>query len=36
MSEPKRAVIVGAGLGGICAGIHLLRSGIDDFAILER
>jgi cation diffusion facilitator CzcD-associated flavoprotein CzcO len=36
MREHKRAVIVGAGLGGICAGIHLLRAGIDDFAILER
>jgi cation diffusion facilitator CzcD-associated flavoprotein CzcO len=36
MPEHKKAVIVGAGLGGICAGIHLHRSGIEDFAILER
>lgn len=34
--EQKRAVIVGAGLGGVCAGIHLLRAGIHDFTILER
>lgn len=34
--ERKRAVIVGAGLGGVCAGIHLMRAGIDDFVILER
>ncbi|MGD0299000.1 MAG: NAD(P)/FAD-dependent oxidoreductase [Bryobacteraceae bacterium] len=36
MPEHKRAVIVGAGLGGVCAGIQLLRGGIGDFAILER
>ncbi|HEV8146325.1 MAG TPA: NAD(P)/FAD-dependent oxidoreductase [Bryobacteraceae bacterium] len=36
MAERKRAVIVGAGLGGVCAGIHLMRAGIDDFVILER
>src|SRR5258708_29197185 len=36
MLEQKRAVIVGAGLGGVCAGIHLMRAGIGDFAILER
>jgi cation diffusion facilitator CzcD-associated flavoprotein CzcO len=36
MAERKRAVIVGAGLGGVCAGIHLMRSGIEDFVILER
>ena len=29
-------MIVGSGLGGICAGIHLQRSGIDGFTILER
>ena len=29
-------VIVGAGLGGICAGIHFLRAGIEDFVILDR
>jgi cation diffusion facilitator CzcD-associated flavoprotein CzcO len=36
MPETKKVVIVGAGLGGICAGIHLSRAGIDDFVILER
>ena len=36
MPERKRVVIVGAGLGGICAGTHLLRAGIDDFVILDR
>ena len=36
MREQQRAVIVGAGLGGLCAGIHLLRAGISDFTILER
>jgi len=36
VAEHKKAVIVGAGLGGICAGVHLQRAGIDDFAILER
>lgn len=36
MPHQKRAVIVGAGLGGVCAGIHLSRAGIDDFVILER
>ena len=36
MPEQKKAVIVGAGLGGISAGVHLLQAGIDDFAILER
>jgi len=36
MPEQQRAVIVGAGLGGLCAGIHLLRAGISDFTILER
>ena len=29
-------VIVGAGLGGICAAIHLVRAGIEDFVILDR
>jgi cation diffusion facilitator CzcD-associated flavoprotein CzcO len=32
----KKAVIAGAGLGGICAGIQLAGAGIDDFVILER
>ena len=36
MPEQKRAVIAGAGLGGICAAIHLLRAGIEDFIILDR
>jgi cation diffusion facilitator CzcD-associated flavoprotein CzcO len=36
MPEHKRAVVVGAGLGGLCAGIQLIRAGIQDFAILER
>ncbi len=36
MAEQKKAVIVGAGLGGICAGVHLMRAGIEDFVILER
>jgi cation diffusion facilitator CzcD-associated flavoprotein CzcO len=36
MPEQKRAVIIGAGLGGVCAGIHLSRAGIDNFTILER
>ena len=36
MAERMRVVIAGAGLGGISAGIHLLRAGIEDFVILER
>ncbi|MDP8981191.1 MAG: NAD(P)/FAD-dependent oxidoreductase [Acidobacteriota bacterium] len=36
MAERKKAVIIGAGLGGICAGVHLMRAGIEDFVILER
>ena len=36
MPERKRVVIAGAGLGGVCAAIHLLRGGIDDFVMLER
>src|SRR5580700_962237 len=36
MPEQKKVVIVGGGLGGICAGIHLSRAGIDDFVILDR
>jgi cation diffusion facilitator CzcD-associated flavoprotein CzcO len=36
MPEQKKVVIVGGGLGGICAGIHLSRAGIDDFLILDR
>ena len=36
MPEHKRVVVVGAGLGGICVGIHLMRAGIEDFVILDR
>ncbi|HEV2688785.1 MAG TPA: NAD(P)/FAD-dependent oxidoreductase [Bryobacteraceae bacterium] len=36
MPQHNKAVIIGAGLGGICAGIHLLKAGIEDFTILER
>ena len=36
MPEQKKAVIAGAGLGGICAAIHLQRAGIEDFVILDR
>ena len=36
MIERKKAVVVGAGLRGICAGIQLARAGIEDFVILER
>ncbi|MCB9700071.1 MAG: NAD(P)/FAD-dependent oxidoreductase [Alphaproteobacteria bacterium] len=31
-----RVLILGAGMSGICAGIHLRRRGIDDFLILEK
>jgi cation diffusion facilitator CzcD-associated flavoprotein CzcO len=30
------AIIVGAGVSGLCAGIALRRAGIEDFAILEK
>jgi cation diffusion facilitator CzcD-associated flavoprotein CzcO len=30
------AIVVGAGFSGLCAGIELLRAGIEDFAILEK
>ena len=30
------AVIVGAGMSGLLAGIRLKKAGIDDFVILER
>jgi cation diffusion facilitator CzcD-associated flavoprotein CzcO len=36
MPQPQRAVIVGAGLGGLCAAIHLRKAGIENFTILER
>ena len=29
-------VVIGAGPGGLCAGIRLLEAGIDDFVILEK
>src|ERR1041385_1478411 len=35
MPEFKKVVIVGGGLGGICAGIHLSRAGMEDFVILD-
>lgn len=35
MNNPE-VVIVGAGLGGICAAINLLKKGIRDFVILEK
>ena len=31
-----RVVIVGAGPGGLCMGVHLKRAGIEDFVILEK
>lgn len=36
MVERRKAIVIGAGLGGVCAGIHLMRNGIEDFVILER
>ena len=35
-STRHRVVIIGAGPGGICAGIRLKQAGIDDFVILEQ
>ena len=32
----KRIAIIGAGPGGICTGIQLLKEGIKDFVILEK
>jgi cation diffusion facilitator CzcD-associated flavoprotein CzcO len=32
----RRIVIIGAGPGGICAGVKLREAGIDDFVILEK
>ena len=32
----KRIAIIGAGPGGICAGIQLLKAGIKDFVIIEK
>ena len=36
MAERKKVVVVGAGLGGVCAAYHLIKAGIEDFVILER
>ena len=38
MTEPikKRFTIIGAGAGGLCAGIKLLEAGQDDFLIFDR
>jgi cation diffusion facilitator CzcD-associated flavoprotein CzcO len=37
MTKPDYQVaIIGAGPGGICAGVRLKKAGIDDFVILER
>ena len=35
-SGHHRAVIVGAGAGGLCMGIRLREAGIDDFVILDK
>ena len=32
----RRIVVIGAGPGGICAGIGLLQAGYDDFVILDK
>jgi len=34
--EKTRVAIIGAGLGGLCAGIKLKEAGIEDFLIFER
>lgn len=40
MSQQNRSqhrfVIIGAGSGGLCMGIHLKKAGIEDFVILEK
>src|SRR5689334_25384997 len=36
MTVRKRVIVAGGGLGGVCAGIHLLKARIDDFVILEK
>ncbi len=36
MGATNSVIIVGAGLGGLCAGAHFKLAGIDDFVILER
>jgi cation diffusion facilitator CzcD-associated flavoprotein CzcO len=35
-SEPYQAIILGAGVSGICMGIALRRAGIDSFLIIEK
>ena len=32
----RRVVVIGAGPGGICAGVMLRKAGFEDFVILER
>ena len=32
----KKVVIIGAGLGGLLAGIRLKENGINDFLIIDR
>ena len=36
MLEKTRVVVIGAGLGGLCAGVKLREAGIDDFLIFDR
>jgi cation diffusion facilitator CzcD-associated flavoprotein CzcO len=36
MSASQSVIVVGGGLGGLCAGVHLKRAGIEDFVILEK
>lgn len=32
----QRVIVIGAGSGGICMGVHLKRAGIDDFLMLDK
>ncbi len=34
--EKTRVVVIGAGLGGLCAGVKLREAGIEDFLIFDR
>ena len=36
MPEKTRVAVIGAGLGGLCAGVKLREAGIDDFLIFDR
>ena len=36
MSKTPSVAVIGAGLGGLCAGIKLKQAGFDDFVILEK